>query len=151
MIVYRLTNTRYASDLSGEGARINGGRWNHIGIPCLYTASSRALATLEYSVNVDLSRILRHLSMATIEIPDDIQKVTIPHLPGDWKAAPAPPSTKDFGSHLLKISSHCTIQIPSTVIPEEFIYIINPLHPLSAQCRIVEVKDFIYDARIKAT
>ena len=121
-----------------------------MGTPCLYTASSRALAVLEYSVNVNLSRILRHLTITTIEIPeDDIKVLSIAELPGDWKEAPAPSSTKDFGTHLLSGMPHLVFQNPSTVIPEEFNYLVNPRHRRIGECKILEVKDFVYDLRIK--
>ena len=150
MIVYRLSNTHYASDLTGEGARLNGGRWNHVGTPCLYTAESRALAVLEFSVNVSLSRMLRNLSMVQIKVPDKILALTIPQLPGNWKEAPAPAETKDFGTHMLLSGTHPVIRIPSTVISEEFNYLVNPNHPLSKACRVIAVTDFVYDVRIKA-
>jgi RES domain-containing protein len=149
MIVYRLSNTAYATDLTGEGARLNGGRWNHVDTPCLYTSGSRALAVLEFSVNVNVARILRYLSMVEMEIPGDIYEVTIPDLPGNWREAPAPSSTKDFGTHLLNRREHAIIKIPSSIIPEEFNYLVNPRHPLIAACKVREVKDFIYDIRIK--
>lgn len=149
MIVYRLSNTRYATDLSGEGARLNGRRWNHIGMPCLYTSESRALAVLEFSVNVNIARILRHLSMIQMEIPDDILELRLSQLPGNWKEAPAPSSTKDFGTGLLQAAAHPVIKIPSIVIQEEFNYLLHPVHPLSKSCHVIDVKDFVYDVRIK--
>ena len=151
MLVYRVGNGAYATDLKGEGARLFGGRWNHIGTPCLYTASSRALSVLEYSVNVNLALILRNLVITTIEIPEEeIHELKISQLPGDWKDAPAPSSTKDFGNKLLNKMKHLVIQVPSTVIPEEFNYLINPRHASIDECRIIEVKDYVYDLRIKA-
>lgn len=149
MIVYRLSNTRYATYLSGEGARLNGGRWNHIGVPCLYTSESRALAVLEFSVNVNMARILRHLSMIQIEIPDDIMELSISQLPGNWKEAPAPSSTRDFGTGLIHAATHPVIKIPSAVIQEEFNYLVNPVHPSSKSYHVINVKDFVYDVRIK--
>lgn len=149
MIVYRLSNTNYATDLTGEGARLNGGRWNYAGTPCLYTAESRALAVLEFSVNVNLARMLRHLSMVEIEIPEHILALTVPQLPGNWKEVPAPSNTKDFGTNLLVAGTHPVIKIPSTVIPEEYNYLVNPNHPLSRDCRVLAIKDFVYDVRIK--
>lgn len=150
MIVYRLSNTLYAGDLSGEGARLYGGRWNHAGIPCLYMAESRALAVLEFSVNVNLARLLRNLSMVEIEIPDDILALPIPQLPGNWKDAPAPAETKDLGTGLLSAASHAVIKVPSTVVPEEYNYLVNPNHPFGKTCRVLSRKDFVYDVRIKA-
>lgn len=149
MRVYRVGNTKFANDLSGEGARLHGGRWNHIGTTCLYTSQSRSPAVLEMSVNVSTGSILRYLSMVEIDIPDDVLEVSISSLPGNWKENPAPPSTKDFGTHLLNEKSHSVIEISSSVIPEEFNYLINPRHPMSAACKIIAIKDFIYDIRIK--
>ena len=150
MIVYRVSSSKYADDLTGEGARLHGGRWNHKLTPCLYTAATRALAILEYSVNVNIDDIPRALSIASIEIPDT--GILIPEqsqLPGDWQQAPAPSSTKDLGTALLKQNQYLTIRIPSVVIPEEYNYLINPLHPEMRKVHIVEIKDCVYDLRIK--
>ena len=43
MQVYRIAQKAFINDLSGEGARLFGGRWNRRGIPLLYTAESRSL------------------------------------------------------------------------------------------------------------
>ncbi|MEJ7829428.1 MAG: RES family NAD+ phosphorylase [Segetibacter sp.] len=150
MFVYRIGKTKYAENLSGEGARLNGGRWNHKLVPCIYTSESRALASLEYTVNVNIEDIPRALSITTFEIPDvDIQFLTEADLPGNWKDAPAPSSTKDFGTNKLKELTNSIIKIPSSVIPNEFNYLLNPLHPNSKLFKIVEITDFIYDVRIK--
>jgi RES domain-containing protein len=150
MIVYRIGYMRYASDLTGEGSRLNGGRWNHVMTPCLYTAESRALAVLEYTVNVGIDDIPRALSLTSIEVPDSSMEIcNEARLPGDWKTAPAPASTRDFGTRWLKAAEKLLMKIPSTVIPEEWNYIINPLHPNSKDCKVVDVRDFVYDVRIK--
>jgi RES domain-containing protein len=105
---------------------------------------------LEYTVNVNIEDIPRALSMTTLDIPDkDILQLTIADLPGNWRASPAPASTKDFGTEVLKKSQFAVIQIPSTVIPDEFNYLLNPLHRDSYQFLILDTQDFIYDVRIK--
>jgi RES domain-containing protein len=150
MYVYRLSRTKWAKDLTGEGARLNSARWNHPGIPCVYTSESRALALIEYSVNINLNDIPRSLTMVTIEIPDDVLDFSMAALPGDWKTSPAPNSTKDFGSEKLKLASHPVLRVPSVVLPEEFNYLLNPAFPkATASFKIVSVKDFVYDLRIK--
>src|ERR1019366_3921180 len=99
MIVYRLGKTKFANDLIGEGSRMFGNRWNQKGIACLYTSESRALAILEYSVN--LNDIPRALSMITIDLGStSIQTLAESELPGDWKTFPAPATTQLFGSAL---------------------------------------------------
>ena len=150
MYVYRLGKTKFARDLTGEGARLNGGRWNHLLTACLYTAESRSLAVLEYTVNVNIDDIPRALSLITLEIPDpSIDIFSGAQLPGDWNAAPAPASTKDFGTAWLKAAGNLVMKVPSVVVPEEWNVIINPLHPGIKDCKIVNVKDFVYDVRIK--
>lgn len=150
MLVYRIGKTKHANELTGEGARLNGGRWNHKLTPCSYTSESRALALLEYSVNINIDDIPRTLSFTIIEIPDsNILELAIADLPGNWRESPAPPSAKDFGTALLKDAAYPIIKVPSVVIPEEFNYLLNPLHRDSANFKITAVKDFIYDTRIK--
>ena len=150
MIVYRVGKTRYAGDLTGEGARLNGGRWNHKLTPCIYTSESKALAVLEYTVNVNIDDIPRALSFTHFEIPDtEILVLSEADLPGNWKQVPAPSSTKDFGTRLLKAAKKLVIKIPSAVIPGEYNYLINPAHPHIKHCKIKAVKDFVYDVRIK--
>jgi RES domain-containing protein len=150
MVVYRIGKTKHSADLTGEGARLNGGRWNHILTPCVYTSQSRALAILEYTVNVNIDDIPRTLSITTIEIPEDTIKNLMPaDLPGDWMQIPSPSSTKDFGTGLLKSIITPVIRIPSIIVPQEFNYLLNPLHPDSKQFKILSVEDFIYDVRIK--
>ncbi|HEY6902609.1 MAG TPA: RES family NAD+ phosphorylase [Puia sp.] len=152
MILYRIGRTKHAKDLTGEGARLFGGRWNQKGIPCLYTSESRALALLEYTVNVNQDDIPRALSIITLEIPDTpILFLKQEDLPGDWTQAPAPASAKAFGSRLLQSAEHLVIRVPSAVIPAEFNYLINPLHPGSSAIEIKDIRDFVYDIRIKTT
>lgn len=150
MIVYRVGRLKYAKDLTGEGARLFGGRWNNKGVPCLYTSESRSLTLLEYSVNINLDDVPRALIMATIEIPDHaIKIISEAELPGNWKTAPAPAETKDFGSNLFLDDQFSVFRVPSTVIPQEFNYLLNPLHPDSKFFKLLEVRDLIYDVRIQ--
>ncbi|RYY06184.1 MAG: RES domain-containing protein [Sphingobacteriaceae bacterium] len=150
MIVYRVGKTKYANDLMGEGARLNGGRWNNKGVGCLYTSESRALALLEYTVNIDIDDIPRALSITIIEIPNySIKNWKEADLPGDWRYSPAPSSTKNFGSKLLLAVKEPYIKVPSTVIPAEYNYLLNPLHPESKNFKVIDISDFIYDVRIK--
>ncbi len=150
MIVYRVARSKYARDLTGEGARLNGGRWNHKLTACIYTSQNRALAVLEYTVNVNIDDIPRALSITTIEIRDkDIQIVNVEDLPGNWNVAPAPSSTKDFGTELLVAAASPVIRYPSSLIPDEFNFILNPLHPDNKNFTILDTRDFTYDVRIK--
>jgi len=150
MIVYKVAKTKYANDLSGKGAWLNGGRWNNKFIPCIYASETRALALLEYTINVTIDDIPRALSYITIKISDaNIFELKEKDLPGNWKETPAPSSTKDFGSGFLKAAKFPVLKLPSAVIPNEFNYLLNPAHVLSSHFKIIEIRDFAYDLRIK--
>jgi RES domain-containing protein len=150
MFVFRVSKTKFSQDLSGEGARLFGGRWNHLLTPCIYTSESRALAVLEYTVNVTIDEIPRSLSIITYEIQDNvIHELSIADLPGNWRESPAPSSTKDMGTDLLTCAELPIIKIPSAVITQEYNYLLNPKHKDSENFRIIKVEDFVYDLRIK--
>ena len=78
-----------------------------------------------------------------------VYKLLIFALPGNWKQAPSPVSTKDFGTKALKARAHPILRFPSIVVPWEFNYILNPLHPHSPEFKILDIVDFVYDLRIK--
>ncbi|MES2648039.1 MAG: RES family NAD+ phosphorylase [Bacteroidota bacterium] len=150
MLVYRLCRTKYANDLSGEGSRLRGGRWNNKKTSCVYTSSSRSLALLEYTVNVNIDDIPRSLSLITIDIKEHpIFCPKILQLPGDWKDHPTPSSTKEYGTALLIKNEYAILRFPSVIIPQEYNYILNSGHTLSNSFEVVEVSDFSYDTRIK--
>lgn len=150
MIVYRVGRTRYARDLGGEGARLHGGRWNHPLTPCIYTSESRALALLEYTANVNIDDIPRALSITAFEIdPAYILDLPTSALPGDWKDAPAPASTRNFGTALLRKADYGIIKIPSAIMDDEFNYLLNPLFHKATAYTIGAVRDFIYDVWLK--
>lgn len=150
MIVYRIGRARYAGDLDGEGARLFGGRWNHKLTPCIYTSASRALALLEYTANVNIDDIPRALSITTFEIdPAYMLEVPVGTLPGDWKSAPAPATTKDFGTALLRKDDYGIFKIPSAIMEDEFNYLLNPQFRKAVTYSILSIRDFVYDVRLK--
>jgi RES domain-containing protein len=152
MVVYRIGKTKYANDLVGIGAEMNGGRWNRVGTACLYAAASRALAVLEYSVNTNIDLIPRALSITVIDVDNAaVLTLSASQLPGNWQEFPFPASTQNFGTEILKTAKSALIKIPSAVVPDEFNYIINPSHVDHRLIRIVSISDFVYDLRIKTT
>lgn len=50
--VWRICNANAKTAFDGQGAKINGGRWNPIGTEVAYTSSSLALAALELLVHL---------------------------------------------------------------------------------------------------
>lgn len=150
MLLYRIGKARYAKDLTGEGSKIYGGRWNHEGIPCIYTTENRALSLLEYSAHVSLDSIPRALSFTTFQVPvDSIKTFSLSDLPGNWNSWPHLKESRDFGSKWLKQNRFLIFRSPSAVIQQEYNYVINVLHERIKEVKIVEAVDYSYDLRIK--
>ncbi len=149
MQVFRITKTKYAKDIEGIGSKLFGGRWNHPGTPCLYTSDSRALAILEYSVNVNIDFIPRALSIVTYTIDEFCIKTIDQHnFPGDWQESPAPVSAKDFGTQLLT-APDIILKIPSSILPQEYNFILSPALFSAGLVRLTDISDCVYDIRIR--
>jgi len=73
VILYRLARKRYATDLSGIGARKVGGRCNPPGTAAVYTAEHISLAVLEALVHLDKQDIPEDYVVMAIELGSDVQ------------------------------------------------------------------------------
>ncbi len=148
MIVYHLGQTRFARQLTGEGARLFGGRWNKIGQACIYTSEARSLCVLEYAANTSLYEIANDLAMTAYEIPDGHWQTFMPkQLPEEWMELKVPSSTQEWGNKQLQ--NNLALRLPSAIIPHEFNIILNPLHHDFKKVHIKEVASFTFDRRIK--
>lgn len=150
MIVYRLAKSNYASDLSGKGAQLYGGRWNSKGVPLLYTCQSRALCLVEVAVHLPLGLLPKDYFLITIEVPDDepVDTVLIGDLPANWKSFPPIHATQNLGDTFVKEGKRLVLKVPSAVVQGEFNFLINPMHPRFELIRIVESEFFEFDERL---
>ena len=150
MLLYRIAKAEHIRDLSGTGARAYGGRWNHKGIPVVYTSESRSLAALEYLVHTNFTNLPDNLQIAGIEVPPDALHLEIPatDLPAGWRDYPPPLSLADIGTDWAKSGRSFLLKVPSAVMPRESNIIINCLHPDLRRIDIAEVEDFEFDRRL---
>jgi len=115
----------------GDGARIYGGRWNPVGTSVVYTAESLSLATLEIVVHLEREELL-YTHFLKIPVTFDVQMVTTlsrKTLPRDWSRLPPSESTQKIGYKWISQSKFAVLKVPSTIIMEEYNYLINPNHP----------------------
>ena len=148
MLLYRITSAKYADDLSGNGARLYGGRWNSEGKPMLYLASSRSLAVLESLAHLVATNIPNELVMITIEAPDDFLEIPEKILPDNWNEYPEQHIVKQIGNSFLQRNEHLLLKVPSALVPEEFNYLLNPLHPKAGKVKIIKKAPFNFDGRL---
>lgn len=143
MLLYRIGKTKHAHDLTGMGAKLNGGRWNHEGIPCIYLAESRALSLLEYAAHTGIDKIPPTVSFTTLEVPDhSIQQLSAEELPGNWLQRPHSIESRDMGSALLTLNDSLLLKIPSVIIEQEYNFVLNILHPLISTVKITGVERY---------
>ncbi|MCC8423794.1 RES family NAD+ phosphorylase [Mucilaginibacter sp. UR6-11] len=148
MILYRLVKSVYADDLSGNGARLYGGRWNSEGKAMVYLASSRSLAVLEALAHLNPTNMPDDYSIITIEAPDSINELNLNTLPKNWKEYPEQNILQQFGNHFLFQNKKLLLKVPSALVDEEFNYLMNPLHKLAPSVKIITKKPFRFDERL---
>src|SRR6185436_5749555 len=100
VIVWRITRAPHQA-LDGEGARLNGGRWNSEGKPVVYTSATLSLAALEYLVHVEPLLAPNDLVAMAIDLPEAagvgalVEPQQFPS--GDWQQYPAPEWQGELG------------------------------------------------------
>jgi RES domain-containing protein len=148
-IFHRIVQAQWAaSAMTGEGARLFGGRWNPPGVPAVYLADSRALAALEIIVHAPREVTSSDWRILSVEVPDDlIETVKTDALPHDWQALPSSIGARLHGGRCLQ-SGGLAFRLPSAVIPEEFTLLLNPLHPDFGKLRVSAAKVFRFDPRV---
>lgn len=149
MIVYRLSKEKYAKTLSASGAA---NRWNLDGQFVLYTASSRALATLEQVVH--LAGIIprtkyKMIAIELTEIDNSIELVKLSKLDKDWRKLSSYHKQQLLGSKWYKQNEKLALRVPSAIIQEEHNYVLNTSHPkFQTKVKIVNIEDYFWDERL---
>lgn len=151
MIVYRVANLRYKEHtLTGIGAEKVGGRWNEIGTRAVYCSQNIALALLEYYVHSEnIATLPAKIVVAKIEIPDDFIIEELAELPDRWNHYPYTSNTTEIFTKKAKSRDFFGLKVPSTIVPLEFNYVLNPLYRHFGQIEIVEFLDLPIDERLK--
>jgi len=149
MIIYRIAKLKYLKDLSGEGARLFGGRWNKKGSKMVYFSESLSLCVLEILVHLDYKYLGNDFGYIAIEIPEDsIKTVSVKQLSPNWRVNPPQLYTQDFGTKWLDSNKTLALKVPSAVLPIQNNVLINPDHDLHKTLKIVDKGKLNLDSRM---
>lgn len=150
MKLFRIAKEQHVGDLSGIGARLYGGRWNHKGVAVVYASESRALAALECLVHVPMSTIPRDLEMMELVIPKRIipENIDPADLPPKWRKYPPPQRLATLGSNWVHSNRSLLLRVPSAVVENEFNVLINPEHEDLKRIRTIGPVRFEFDGRL---
>lgn len=149
--VWRLVRTpRAGSAFDGEGARVHGGRWNHPGVPAVYTAATLSLAALEILVHLEIDDAPDGWLAIPAELPEglSVDALRADDLPAGWRSYPAPEELRDLGTRWLRSQRSSVLEVPSAVVPRECIYLLNPRHPDLEAIDIGAPEPFSFDPRL---
>ena len=148
MIAYRITNSQFKDDISGNGAKIKGARWNLQGSSMLYTAENISLCILELLVHIGLQDIQNFYHLLAISIPDgvSVSEISIRKLKTNWLEDED--YTAFMGTEFLKNNENLVLKVPSAIIEEEHNLLINPYHTDFKKIKIKKSKEFIFDQRL---
>jgi RES domain-containing protein len=147
MLVYRICLTKWASELKASG---NPARWNSKGKFVIYTTESRSLACLKNLVHRSGLGKDELYKILTIDVPDNIKvtEIKLKQLPKNWWEYKNYPVCQKIGDQWIDKLSSCVLKVPSSIIPEEYNYLINPLHKEFNRIKLVSTEDFNFDKRL---
>jgi RES domain-containing protein len=150
MHIYRFGLKKFISDLSGQGAKIYGGRWNAVGNAMLYSSYSPSLAMLEFACNASGITKTIQTSLLTLKLDSKvkIEIITLNDLPANWQQVPSPDSLKVIGNNWLKSNKTLALKVPSAIMPLECNLLINSLHKEFFKLEIENFVDMNIDSRI---
>ncbi len=140
MIVYRISQEKWVRDLSGRGAEIAGGRWNHKGYPAVYTSCSLALCVCEILVHTDSDLPPVNMHRARLDIPDNLINEDLRDF--DWTG-----DSRKIGTEWLKTQDRPALLVPSIVVPSEFNLLLNPRHRDIFRVKLLDSQPFAFDPR----
>jgi RES domain-containing protein len=151
MELYRISQEIFADDLSGNGARLFGGRWNSEGLFAVYTSSSRSLALLEILAHTPAKMLeAKNYILIKLVIPDSVKpvEISLEDLSSGWDAPDTRPITKKLGDKFLRSKTGLLLSVPSVLIPEEKNIILNPLHGDMKKVRLAHKRRIHFDSRV---
>lgn len=138
-----------ATDLSGGGAAQRPGRWNGDKEPIIYCALTISMAVLETAAHRDDAGLPLNRYLIEINVPDQIwegREVVNPRkLPTTWAAIPAGRASVKVGSDWLSSMRSALLIVPSVIVPEESVVLINPRHVDAPRIKAKSVRLFEYN------
>jgi RES domain-containing protein len=147
---WRIVKTRHAATaFDGEGARLYGGRWNSVGRRVVYASGTKALASLEILVHL---QIPGGLSFVAIPLHFDealVEVYPVRRLPAGWDAEPPGAVSQRIGDAWLDLARAPVLALPS-VLTGETNFLLDPGHPDFGRIKRGAPEPFAFDPRLLA-
>lgn len=117
----------------------------------VYVAESQSLAVLEVLVHLDSSSLLEKYVLIQVDFDASlVSEMNRTSLPKNWGDDPVPPNVQAIGDRWIATRESAVLRVPSTLVPGESNFLINPLHPDFSKLAILEPRLFRFDPRLTA-
>ncbi len=148
--LWRVVKRKHAATaFDGKAAQRFGGRWNSPGRRAVYTSATKSLAVLEVLVHLDVGRPLPRQVAFTFDVDSKlVDRLAVGRLPRQWRTADGLLATQQIGDEWLASGRALALAVPSTIVPEELNYVLNPAHPAFARLRFGRSIPFLLDPRL---
>ena len=148
--LWRVVKRKHATTaFDGKAAQRFGGRWNSPGRRAVYTSATKSLAVLEVLVHLDVGRPLPRLVAFTFAVDAKlVDLLAATQLPRRWRTSRGLLATQQIGDEWLASGRALALAVPSTIVPEELNYVLNPAHPAFAGLRFGPSIPFLLDPRL---
>lgn len=149
MIVYRICNAKYASNISGESARRQtDNRWNSLGTPMLYTSDSPALCAVEIHQYIPPSFPPKNYVLLEIELPKcDILTLEDAFFKDEnWIEHKT--VTQSIGDRFVQQNEYLVMKVPSSMIRACYNFLVNPYHKNFSKVKIAHTHKFPIEGKL---
>jgi RES domain-containing protein len=145
---YRFAPLIFSNDLSGNGAKLFGGRWNSQGIPAIYTSLSISLALVELFIHKKTYDEIVVNQLMEISIAEDItSEIDYRKLKRNWQQDEN--YCQYMGNEFLVNKSSIILKVPSAIIEEENNLVLNPMaKDFSKKVKVKKITPFSFDKRL---
>ncbi|HUS39162.1 MAG TPA: RES domain-containing protein, partial [Pirellulales bacterium] len=116
----------------------------------VYTSENLSLAALELFVHISPGIIPADLISIRGTLPDSVsaEEVDESHLPGNWRAYPAPNELQTIGTDWLLGLTSLVLKVPSAINSLETNILLNPAHPDIKKLKVITAQPFQFDPRM---
>jgi RES domain-containing protein len=151
MRVWRICWARFAqAAFTGEGGVDIPGRWNPMGVPMVYTSSSRSLAAMEIFVHLIGAPGPEDFVIVGADLPSGkgtLERLDVALLPQDWQPVYSP-ELQTIGAKWIASRRSLALEVPSVVVRDEWNVLLNHAHPAFAKVKIGKAEPFSFNARM---
>ena len=151
MLIWRLSERRWADRFDGGYGLLHDGRWNTAGHAVTYAATSPALCVLEKLVHVEDPALLPALALVVYDVADAaMTDLPLEVLSAEWRRRELETQTRGDDWH--RARETCLLRVPSAIVPvlgsPDANVLINNAHPGAASIRVERIVPFTFDTRL---